>query len=315
MQSSRTAQLLSDLDSAIAWIKSLGAEIDPGRHAAYRKMAEKWDDFLGGRGKLGARELHPIMATFAYEVPALIQIHRSFGTCPRAELAGLTGQLIQATCGPIRIGDASGVVPHLARDALFNARAAAYVQQVATEGRVPMAADGSATFAHGRYQFYVAAERLRSDAAIGDSMSASCTRLVAALDGRQRARSRGLVAIDASALIKRPGATLPTEAPATMDTTADYLLANFIDAQMEAVQASLRSMDRRIIGVLAFLSTVAVADDDQRIVHIGRWVLVWRDHINFTDYEVLGRALGLRRPRGLAVLHPISGLPPTPRTP
>lgn len=289
MQSSQTAQLMNDLDSAIAWMRSLGIEIDPGRHAAYLKMAEKWEDFVGGRGKLGLRELHPIMATFAYEVPALIQIHRSFGTSPRSELDGLAVQLNQATTGPIRIVDATGAVPHPARDALFHARAAAYVQQVAAQGRVPMSADGSATFAHGRYQFYVAAERLRPDTGITDSIETACARLVAALDGRQRARSRGLVAIDASALIKRPGAALPTEAPATMDTTADYLLANFIDAQMDAIQASLRSMDRRIIGVLALLSTVAVADDDQRIVHIGRWVLVWRDHINFTDYEVLDR--------------------------
>lgn len=295
MQSSGTAKLLDDLNAAITWIKSLGIEIDPGRHAAYLKMAEKWDDFVDGRGKLGVRELHPIMATFAHEVPALIQIHRSFGAAPREELGGLVVQLNQATRGPIRIVDAGATGPHPARDALFHARAAAYVQQVATGGRVDMAADGSATFAHGRYQFYVAAERLRPDAGIWDRTSTACARLVTALDSRPRPKSRGLVALDASALVKRPGAALPTEAPATMDRTADYLLAEFIDTQMEAIQASLRAMDRRIIGVLAFLSTAAVADDDQRIVHVGRWVLVWRDHINFTDYEVLERLRDLMR--------------------
>lgn len=295
MQISRTAQLLNDLDDAITWIRSLGVEIDPGRYAAYLKMVEKWDDFAGGRSKLGLRELHPIMATFAYEVPALIQIHRSFGAAPREELAGLTAQLNEATRGPIRITDASAAAPHPTRDALFHARTAAYVQQVAAGGQVAMAADGSAIFAHGRYQFYVAAERLRPDAGIWDRISTACTRLVTALDSRPRPKSRGLVALDASALIKRPGLALPTESTATMDATADHLLAEFIDAQMEAVQASLRAMDRRIIGVLAFLSTAAVADDDQRIVHVGRWVLVWRDHINFTDYEVLERLRDLMR--------------------
>lgn len=289
MQSSRTAQLLIDLDGAITWMKSLGVEIDPGRHTAYLKMAEKWDDFVEGRGKLGLRELHPIMATFAYEVPALIQIHRSFRASPPEELAGLVVQLRDATRGPIRITDAGTAGPYPARDALFHARTAAYVQQVATGGRVAVDADGSATFAHGRYQFYVAAERLRPDTGLWDRISTACARLVTALDDRPRPKSRGLVALDASALIKRPGLALPTEAPATMDATADYLLADFIDAQMEAVQASLRAMDRRIIGVLAFLSTAAVAEDDQRIVHVGRWVLVWRDHINFTDYELLDR--------------------------
>jgi len=288
-QSSRTAQLINDLDAAITWIRSLGVEIEPGRHAAYLKMAEKWEDFVCGRGKLGVRELQPIMATFAYEVPALIQIHRSFGACPHAELAGLAVQLSKALREPIRIMDGRATAPYPARDALFNARTAAYVQQVATGGLVPLAADGCATFGHGRHQFFVASERLRPETGIGDSIKAGCARVVTALDSRQRPKSRGLVALDASALVLRPGLALPTQARATMDATVDNLLAEFIDAQMEAVQAILRGMDRRIIGVLTLLSTAAVADDDQSVVHVGRWVLVWRDHINFTDYEVLER--------------------------
>jgi len=297
MQSSRTAQLLADLDGALTWMRSLGVEIDPERHAAYRKMLEKWDDFVAGRGKLGMRELHPIMATFAYEAPALIQIHRSFGACPPAELAGLAAQLSAATRGPIRIIDPAAAAGHPARDALFHARAAAYVQQVAHEGRVPLAADGSATFAHGRHQFYIAAERLRPDAGIQDSIRTACARLVTALDGRQRAKNRGLVVLDASALVRwsAPGPALPTQARASMDGAADQLLAEFIDAQMNALQDALRGMDRRIIGVLTLLSSAAVADDDQAVVHVGRWVLVWRDHINFTDYEVLERLRDLMR--------------------
>ena len=60
-ESNRSAQLIDELALAFAWMRSLGVAVDVGRLAAYRKMVEKWDDVVGGRGKLGMRELAPVI--------------------------------------------------------------------------------------------------------------------------------------------------------------------------------------------------------------------------------------------------------------
>lgn len=289
MHSSRSAQMIEDLETALTWMASLGVVIHPGRQPAYRKMAEKWEDFADGRGKLGLRELHPIVATFAYEVPAFVLIHRAFGGAAAAQLGGLVALLSEAASGAIRIDDVRGAGFHPARDAMFRMLAAAYVQKVALDGKVALGLDATTSFGYGRHHLFVESRRLGLEAGIAAGLGGACRQLVQAFDGRQGAKNRGLIALDASAVIRRPGDALPTEARATMDATADNLLAQFADDNMPTIQGSLRGMDRRIIGAMILLSTVAVAADDGAFVHVGRWALVWRDHINFSDYDLLGR--------------------------
>jgi hypothetical protein len=292
-ESNRSAQLIDDLDVALAWMRSLGVEVDAGRLAAYRKMANKWDDVIGGRGKLGARHLAPIIATFAYDVMAFTEIHRAFRTAPRSELGDLVVQLSMAAGGPVRIDDARSTGPRPARDALFRARTAAYLQQAT--GVVSFGAAGNTGFALGRHHLHVVPHRLQSGGDIAAGVAATCAHLLSALDGRPGPRSRGLVALDASALITPPGQVPPTLARSAMVGAADQRLARFIDEQMDAVQNGLHGLDRRIIGIMLMSSSITLADDDGAFVPVDRWVLVWRENINISDFDLLDRLRGLLR--------------------
>ena len=292
-ESNRSAQLIDDLDVAFAWMRSLGVTVDAGRLAAYRRMAEKWEDGVGGRGKLGVRELAPIIATFAYDVMAFIEIHRAFRTVAQNALGDLIAQLGLAAGGPVRIDDARCTGPRPARDALFRARTAAYLQQAT--GAASFGGAGSAGFALGRHHLHVVPDRLQptDDIAAGDT--ATCVRMLTALDARPGPRNRGLVALDASALITPAGQEPPTLARSVMVDAADHRLARFIDEQMDVVQNSLRKLDRRIIGLMLMSSSVALADDDGAFVPVDRWVLVWRENINISDFDLLDRLRGVLR--------------------
>lgn len=292
-ESNRSAQLIDDLDLALAWMRSLGVAVDAGRLAAYRKMVEKWDDVVGGRGKLGVRELAPVIATFAYDVMAFTEVHRAFGAVPRAALGGLVVQLSLAAGGPVRIDDGRSPGLRPARDALFRARTAAYLQQAT--GAVSFGAAGNAGLALGRHHLHVMPNRLQSGGDIAAGVAATCAHLLTALDGRPGPRSRGLMALDASALISPPGQVPPMLARSVMHGAADIRLSRFIDEQMDAVQNGLHGLDRRIIGLMLMSSSVALADDDGAFVPVNRWVLVWREHINLSDFDLLDRLRGLLR--------------------
>lgn len=283
-------QLIDELAVAFAWMFSLGVAVAPERLAAYRKMAEKWNDFNGGRGKLGARELAPIVATFGYEVNAFIAIAHAFGGTARAELGGLITELGLAAGGPVRIDAARSRDARPARDALFRALTAAYVRQAT--GMVAFGIAGSTGFALGRHRLHVVCARSQRDDGSAD-VKAACAELLTVFDGRQMPRSRGLVALDVSALITPPGQAPPTQQRTEMVAAADRRLAQFIDAQMDTLQDGLQGMDRRIIGLMLLSSSMAVAADDGAFVHLGRWVLVWREHISFSDFEVLDQLRGL----------------------
>ncbi|MEW7848296.1 hypothetical protein AB2N08_06300 [Massilia aurea] len=292
-ESRGSAQLIDELGTALAWMQSLGVEVEAGRLAAYRKMAEKWDAAVGGRGKLGVRELAPMIATFAYDVMAFIEIHRAFRAVAQNALGGLIAQLSLAAGGPVRIDDARCTGPRPARDALFRARTAAYLQQAT--GAASFGSAGNTGFAMGRHYLHVVPHRLQPSNDIATGVTATCVRLLSALDGRPGPRSRGLVALDASALITPAGQAPPTLARSAMVGAADHRLARFIDEQMDVVQNSLRGLDRRIIGLMLMSSSVAVADDDSAFVPVDRWVLVWRENINITDFDLLDRLRGLLR--------------------
>ena len=295
-ESNRSAQLIDELDLAFAWMRSLGVAVDVGRLAAYRKMVEKWDDVVGGRGKLGVRELAPVIATFAYDVMAFTEVHRAFRAVPGDALGGLVVQLSLAAGGPVRIDDARSPGPRPARDALFRARTAAYLQQAT--GAVSFGAAGNTGLTLGRHQLHVVPYRLQSGSDTAAGVAATCAHLLSALDGRPGPRSRGLMALDASALISPPGQVPPTLARSVMHGAADLRLSRFIDEQMDAVQNGLHGLDRRIIGLMLMSSSVALADDDGAFVPVNRWVLVWREHINISDFDLLDRLRGLLRGEG-----------------
>jgi len=91
-------------------------------------MAEKWDDVVGGRGKLGVRELGRSLPRLP-TTSSFTEVHGAFRAVAHNVLGELVVQLSLAAGGPVRIDDARSPGPRPARDALFIARTAAYFQQ------------------------------------------------------------------------------------------------------------------------------------------------------------------------------------------
>lgn len=288
-QAGRGPHRMAALDSTMAWMDSLGVEVDPGRQGGYRKIADRWDDAVQGRGKLGVRDLAPMIATCSLEVGTLVAVQRAFQGAAQDSLAGLAARLGQALRGPIRIEGVHGAGPDPARDALFEVLSAASLVQVATQGRVVLETGDGISIANGRHQLGITCARLAAREAITETMTKAGARLAPALSARQGARQRGLLALDASALI-RPASALPQRGSrADMERAADQALTAFVDAQMPTIQAGLQPLDRRIVGVMLLFSTVALSEDTQDFYQVGRWALVWRDGLSFGDADLLGR--------------------------
>lgn len=289
LQSRWTAQQMIDLERAFAWMVSLGVQVEPSRLEAYRKIAHTWEGAADGRGRLGLRELYPMVTALTYEVSAFITIHEAFGGLPRAGLDGLVVLLDAATRGPIRVDGSRGAVSDPAREALFEALSGAYFRQVASDNKVALDAAGGIGLVHGRHHLGVATCRPGAQGTLETGLATAGARLVRALDDGQGARRRGLIALDASALLA-PQAQLPQAgAHVAAEQAADALLADYVDRQMDRIQACLQPMDRRIIGIMVLFATAALADDGLAFFHVGRWSLVWRAQVSFSDADLLGR--------------------------
>lgn len=288
-QAGRGAHKMAALDSTMAWMAALGVEVDPGRQSGYCKIADRWDDAVQGRGRLGMRDLTPMIATCSFEVGTLVAVQRAFQGAAQDSLDGLAARLGQALRGPIRIDGAHGASADPARDALFEALTAASLVQVAAQGRVVLDSGDGMSLVNGRHQLGIACARLTAQEGIAATLAKAGARMAPALSARQGARQRGLLALDASALVK-PGAGLPQSGTrAAMESAADGALTAFVDAQMSAIQAGLGALDRRIVGIMVLYSTVALSEDTQDFYQVGRWALVWRDGLSFGDADLLGR--------------------------
>lgn len=282
-----TSKLIEDLTASIRWIISLGVNVGSGRLATYLRIAENWDEFVNGKSKLSISELYPGVATFAYEVPAFIAIYHAFNNVPQEQLKNLIRQLKKAVAGPIRIEDETTNSPNPARDFLFEAFTAAYFHKVNSGCESILNSPSDTGFTHSRYRYYIECKRLSSEKGIDENFKKAFSQVVDAINSRVSVRQRGLVALDASKLIRPPNQILQTVRGSQMEGAADYLLSSFINRNMRDFQRRLRGMDRRVIGLMVYSSIVAVADEEQIFVNVGRWAIVRRRHINLHDYQFL----------------------------
>lgn len=289
MPGTRTAQLLADLEIALDWMVALGVAVDADRLRAYRTIAHKWDEFAAGRGKLGIPELAPILATFGYEVPALIAVYRAFHALPREALANLIPQLSQAVGRPIRIDNDRNLASDPARDILFKLLTGAYVHRIESESRTSPGPGPHSSFIHARRHIYVECKRLGEVGGIGAGLNEAAGYLVDTFNMRPGTGKRGLIALDASKFTKPSGHVLQAAQEGHIEAAADGLLLTFIDIHGRAIQDALRAMDRRIIGVMVFSSTVGIVDAGQSFINLGRWSMLQRQHINISDLEFLGQ--------------------------
>lgn len=278
MQASRTARLIEELDAAFAWMTARGVDVGRDRLAAYRKIGHKWDELAAGQGKLGPQALQPIVATLAYDAAAFAAVHRAFAPLSAAQLGGLAERLGDAARGPIRIEDVRSSGPGPARDALFEALTAAMLHGAESGPACASDADRTA-LTHGRHHVHVECHRLENEDGIEPGLKDACRRLSHVFDARPGARKRGLVALDASRLfLSRPGMQDQPEA-----------LPAFVERHAERIQHCLSGMDRRVIGVLVYASTVVPGADGRDLVHRERWVVIRRHLVNISEAHLLER--------------------------
>jgi hypothetical protein len=280
-------QLVAELEATVSWLAEIGVEIGSGRVTQYRKVAHEWASFINGDKKKTVDELYPRVAVFAYEVPALLNIHRSFKGTPRGQLKDIAEKLRKAVQGPWSIDDESITVPNHARNFLFEAITAAHVHSPATGSLAILDSPSDTGFVKAPVHAYVECKRLLSANGIEANLKKACKQLVVSFERRPRTMNRGLIAVDVSKIIRPPGHLLDTKTNDEIGKASSSLLVEFIDEHMNELQERLRSSDRRIVGLMVYFSTVAVARMDQLFVNVAKWSVVRRRGITPADDRFL----------------------------
>jgi hypothetical protein len=290
------AKLIVDLDAAVQWMADLGVEIGSGRIATYRKIAAEWDALLNGSTKQSVEQLYPRVSTYAYEVPAFLNIYKAFKMVPSKELSLIASQLRKAVNGPWRIEDETNTSPNPARDFLFESLTAAHVHKPQAGCSAILDAPSDTGFVNDRIHVYIECKRLSSANSIDANLKKASQQLVKAFEHRPRTRNRGLIALDASKIIRPPNHILETRTNEDIGAASRRILSGFVDDNMEEIQRRLYPIDRRIIGLMVYFTSVAVAREDQLFVNVSWWTIVRRRNLNPSDFGFLGRLPSLLAP-------------------
>lgn len=289
MDISSISQLIEDLDAAVLWMAGLGVDVGSGRISTYRAIAAEWAGILRGSKKLSVQELYPRVSAFAYEVPAFLNIYRAFKAVPKSDLALIASQLRKAVIGPWRIEDESRTSPNPARDFLFESLTAAHVHKPGSGCYAILDSPSDTGFVNERVHVYIECKRLSSSGGIEGNIKKASQQLAISFDKRKKVRNRGLIAMDASKLIRPPDTFLETKTNEEIGPASQRVLSKFADDHMEELQRRLRPADRRIIGFMIYFTSVAVATDDQLFVNVTMWTIVRRRNINPSDSSFLAR--------------------------
>lgn len=290
------SQLIDELDSAVLWLAGLGVDIGSGRLAVYRKIANEWGALVSGDQKSNVQTLYPRVSTFAYEVPAFLNIYNTFKSVPKDSLASLVKQLSKAVNGSWRIEDETTTGPNPARDFLFEALTAAHVHKPKSNCFAILNAPSDTGFVNERIHTYIECKRLSSTNGIESNLKKACQQLVKAFDHRPRTRNRGLIAIDVSKIIRPPHTILETRTNQEIDAAAGRILSRIVDEYLEEFQHRLHPTDRRIIGLMIYFTSVAVANEDQLFINVSKWTVVRRRNAGPSDLRFLERLPSLLAP-------------------
>jgi hypothetical protein len=286
-------EFLNKFDAAMAWMRSMGVNVDQGRLASYRDAANNWAALQHADApQETGDDLFADVTSAVFEVPQFLEIHAAFRDENIGRLGGIVAKLKKAIEGPVHLQNET-VASNSGRNFLFEAVAASRVHRPEKGSSVIFNAPTDTGFTLSKSTIWIECKRISSANQVASNVTKACAQLQRTLDKHPKTNQRGLVALDISKLITLPPPKyiFKTSREAEIGPRTEAMIDDYINKQSAVWENIFVRADPRIIGVVLRLTAIATSKDIGKYIFVHQWGINPRRGIDINDERLLMEAV------------------------
>jgi len=286
IQTATYAEAYEELSSAIEWMVSLGLNPYRGRIGEYLKDLGHWKDNYQTTPDDEIRRRFAGFINTIQDADDLVSVYRKFRSIPLTELGSIHEKLSKTLNGPVKRQDEQPRST-VARNFLFEALVAARMHHPNRGIRALFNAKTDTGFRVGNTRVWVECKRITSLDKLEANIRDASKQLERAFKKSPSSAQRGLVAIDVSKLLNDGSKILVKPTEDALCSEIGLYTETFIKEHRQEWEKVYRTRDKRIMGTLIRLSTMASIEERNLPTVATEWTVNPRDHLPKGDHDFL----------------------------
>lgn len=286
IQTATYAEAYEELSSTIEWIESLGLDPNRGRISQYHRNLGHWKDNYLSANDEDVRNGFAEFINAIQDADDLVAVYRKFHTLPPSQLESIKEKLSKALNGPVRRQDEQPRTT-IARNFLFEALVAARLHHPERGVMAMLDAKTDTGFKAGKNKVWVECKRITSFNKLEANIRDASEQLEKAFKRHPGSAHKGLVAIDISKLANDGSKILVKPDENTLRADMGRYVEHFIEQQRQQWEKVYKNRDKRIMGTLVRLSTMASVEEKNLPTVATEWVVNPRDRLPEADQNFL----------------------------
>lgn len=286
IQTATYAKAYEDLSSTIEWMEGLGLDPNRGRIRQYHRNLGHWKDNYLSATDEDVRNSFAEFINAIQDADDLVAVYRKFRTLPPSQLQSIKEKLSKALNGPVRRQDEQPRTT-IARNFLFEALVAARLHHPELGVTAMLDAKTDTGFKAWDNRVWIECKRITSFDKLEANIRDASRQLGKAFKRNPGSAHKGLVAIDISKLANDGSKILVKPDENTLRADMARHIENFIKQQRHQWEKVYRERDKRIMGTLVRLSTMASVEEKKLPTVATEWIINPRDRLPEADQNFL----------------------------
>lgn len=275
-----------DYIAAIAWMDSLGLDVNRGRLSHYRQIIGYWKDAYKTATIEEAQKAFPDFVNAMREIEDFVSVFRAFWREPKSNLSLIRDKIEKSIGGPadlIKENSKSNV----SRNFLFEAVTAAKAHQPSRGVAAILNADSDTGIAVDNKKIWIECKRLSSAKKIEANVKDASSQLEKVIRRKIGSGHKGIVALDVSKLFNPGDKIYPKKNDLELVSSINQMMDNFIEEKSKYWEKIYSRRSRSIIGTIIRFSFMSVSEDRNLLVTTSQWGLNPRQGVSDADERVL----------------------------
>jgi hypothetical protein len=286
IQTATYAEAYEELSKTIKWLKSLGLDPSRGRISQYHKNLGHWKDNYRSAPDDEVRRGFAEFLNTLQDVHDIVAVYRKFHLIPTHELLLIKAKLSKALNGPIKRHEERPNTT-VARNFLFEALVAARLHHPEQNIQAILNTQSDTGFKFGSKKVWIECKRITSLDQLEKNIRDATRQLEKTFSKNPGNAHSGLVAIDVSKLFNDGSKILPKPTEDALLSEMRNYVEGFITKYRRDWEKVYQHRNKRIIGTLVRLSTMASVEERNLPTVATEWAVNPRDRLPDADHDFL----------------------------
>ncbi|MGJ8619076.1 MAG: hypothetical protein ACSHWN_01990 [Methylophilaceae bacterium] len=294
IQTTSYQNLANQYSKAIAWMESLGIQVDKNRVNHYKKTIEYCASSYKTATTEDMNNILPDFISSVIEIHSFIEIFSAFKDIPSNQLTKIIKKLQISVNGPLNsISEKAKTTT--ARNYLFEAYVAARCHRPGRGVSCILDASSDTGIKIEDKKIWIECKRITSQNQLEKNIRDATKQLEKVMAKQTGSCHRGVVALEISKILTTGNEILASEDDDSLIKATDAIMDSYIKENHHVWESIYKRRSKKILGMLVSFSFMSSSKDRNLLVHATQWGLNPKNTISANDETALRKlALNLK---------------------